>query len=250
MKNFKMKSFIPLKLKKYLIKHLDLVVAITVILSFRWIAFDHYVIPSGSMVPNLLVFDHIVVKKYPYGFRIPGSKSWLWKNRNPKRGEIVIFRSVEGKYFMVKRVIGIPGDRIVIKGHTITINGKELKKKPLHDGDIEGYYPITSFDLGDDVNNYNFYLENLDDRQYRVLWSKEDNWNQVYNISVPEGQFFVLGDNRSNSKDSRYWGFLPFENLMGEGYKIWLSCEKTFFNLPILCHPNRLRISRMLSNIE
>lgn len=238
------------KIKKLLRKHLDIIVAVTAILSFRWIALDHFVIPSSSMVPNLLVFDHIVVKKYTYGLRLPGTKTWVSKNRNPKRGEVVIFRSVEGNYFMVKRVIGLPKDHIVIKGHDIFINGKLVKKTSLYDGEVEGYYPITEFELGDSSKNYNFYLEHLDGREYRIIWSKERFTSQDYDVYVPEGQFFVLGDNRSNSKDSRYWGFLPFENLMGEGYKIWLSCDQTLLSLPILCYPHTLRFSRMFSDIE
>src|ERR1700722_11269256 len=86
--------------------------AILAILAFRWLLFEPFVIPSGSMIPTLLVHDHILVSKSAYGVRIPFSKTWILDFGNPKRGDVVVFKSTEGSYFMIKRVIGIPGDKI------------------------------------------------------------------------------------------------------------------------------------------
>ncbi|NJM10246.1 MAG: signal peptidase I [Bdellovibrionaceae bacterium] len=89
--------------------------AVTAILAFRWMLFEPYVIPSGSMIPTLLIHDHILVSKFSYGVRIPFTKKWLFKSSDPKRGDIVVFRSVEDNgYFMIKRVVGLPGDKIEV----------------------------------------------------------------------------------------------------------------------------------------
>ena len=221
--------------------------AVFFILFFRWIAFDHYVIPSGSMIPTFLVYDHIVVQKYPYGIRVPFTKKWLWRKGLPKRGDIVIFRSTKGSYFMVKRVIALSGDHLKIQDRQIWINGERVQAQSLEIKN-EDYNENLSYALGASVSDYDMNTEFLDSRQYQVLWKKIDSY-QNYEMTVPKGSLFVLGDNRNNSQDSRYWGFLPVENLMGKAIGIWLSCDKTLFNLPLLCYPWTFRWSRMFSSV-
>ena len=220
-----------------------------VILTGRWIVLDHFVVPSGSMIPTFLVLDHIVVQKYSYGLRIPFTKTWLWKGSAPKRGDVVVFRAVKGRYFMVKRAIGIAGDEILIQENRIWINGKPLPSREFDLDKDTGFYPISNKDLKDDLLRYHVHLESLSHRQYRVLWKKEG-LRQTYNWKVPEGHIFVLGDNRDNSQDSRYWGFLPVENLMGKAVGIWMSCEQSLFSLPLLCYPWTLRFKRIFSSLD
>lgn len=217
-----------------------------IVLTIRWAAWDHFVVPSGSMIPTLLEYDHIVVKKGHYGLRIPFSKKWIYKSSNIQHGDIAVFRSVEANYFMVKRVIGLPGDHIHIESHQIWINGKKVRTQSLRDGQTEGVYPINSLEMRD-PEYYQFYSETLSGKTYRVAWNKYTVNLKPISLNVPEGKLFVLGDNRSNSHDSRYWGFLPEESLVGKGVGIWLSCRKTLFNLPILCYPNTFRWPRLFS---
>ena len=225
-------------------------VVVALVLAFRWIGWDHFVIPSGSMVPNLLVFDHIVVRKHSYGLRLPFTKKWLIQNDLPQRGDVVVFRSVSGSYFMVKRTVAVPGDRVRIEGRSIWVNDKLIETKLIQKNHLFKT-PITDFELGDDVDKYQFFMENHEGKEYLVLWKKRGGGSTLQQeVRVPQGHLFVLGDNRDNSQDSRYWGLLPVENLMGKGEGIWMSCEKTLFDLPLLCYPWTFRWERIFSSIE
>lgn len=221
--------------------------AVFFILFFRWILWDHYVIPSGSMIPTFLVYDHIVVKKYPYGLRVPFTKKWLWRKSLPQRGDIVIFRSTRGSYFMVKRVMALPRDHLKIQNQEMWINGRKIQSQKTFLESAKENNDL-SYALGADISDYDMSAESLDLRQYHVLWKKTTDF-QDYEVTVPKNSLFVLGDNRNNSQDSRYWGFLPVENLMGQAVGIWLSCEKTLFNLPLLCYPWTFRWPRMFSSV-
>ena len=220
------------------------------ILTARWTGWDHFVVPSSSMVPTFLVYDHIVVKKYPYGLRVPFTKKWLNQKRLPHRGEVVVFRSVQGSYFMLKRVIGLPGDHLKITEGEIWINGEKQNRILLNEQAMANHYPISSFEVKDDIESYHFFLETLGTKQFRILQKKGEAWSQPYDEQIPEGHLFVMGDNRDNSQDSRYWGFLPVENLMGEAVGIWLSCDKVLFGIPILCYPWTLRWKRLFSSLK
>jgi signal peptidase I len=224
--------------------------AVLAILAFRWALFEPYVIPSGSMIPTLLIHDHILVSKFAYGLRIPFTKTWLFRNSEPKRGDIVVFRSVEDSgYFMIKRVVGIPGDKIEVDSEGyVKVNDEKLEAKPIEITESpesqKPYYPVKPVDIGGDYNDFQFYQENLLGVNHRAMLTKGAPRFYDRPFTVPEDQYFCMGDNRDNSKDSRYWGALPRENLLGKALFVWLSCEDTLPFLPFLCNPAKIRWPR------
>jgi len=229
------------------------------ILAFRWALFEPYVIPSGSMVPSLLVYDHIIVNKFTYGLRMPFSKKWIWKIQDPKRGDVVVFRPVHAKNkikFMIKRVVALPGEKVFIDDKKqVWINDKMLSRSALA-GQGDGFYQIKDMDVSGSLSDYKFYKEKGEKEHYRVIinsfiLSLNERWDEANGEwLVPKGFVFVMGDNRDNSEDSRFWGLLPINHIMGRASLIWMSCEKTFYNLPLLCHLDKMRLSRLFKKIN
>ncbi|NJL24106.1 MAG: signal peptidase I [Calothrix sp. SM1_5_4] len=224
--------------------------AVLAILAFRWALFEPYVIPSGSMIPTLLIHDHILVNKFAYGLRVPFTKTWLFKNSEPKRGDVVVFRSVEdASYFMIKRIVGLPGDKIEVEPEGyLKINGERLPSKALNvtsdPASQAPYYRVSETDLGGAFSDFDFYEEDLGGVSHRTVLTKGAPRFFDRPVTVPEGQYFCMGDNRDNSKDSRYWGALPRENLLGKALFVWLSCDETLNFVPFLCNPLKLRWGR------
>lgn len=230
--------------------------AVAAILAFRWALFEPYVIPSGSMIPTLLIHDHILVNKFAYGLRYPFTKTWIFRGSEPQRGDIVVFRSVEDSgYFMIKRVVGVAGDKIEVdpEGY-VKLNGEKLEAKELNitsEADNQDpYYHVKEVDIGGDYKDFDFYQENLKGLQHRVMLTKGAPRFFDRPFTVPEDHYFCMGDNRDNSKDSRYWGPLPRENLLGKAMFVWLSCEDTLPFLPFLCNPAKLRWARFFHGLH
>jgi signal peptidase I len=230
--------------------------SVLAILAFRWALFEPYVIPSGSMIPTLLIHDHILVNKFAYGLRIPFTDKWMMKNSDPKRGDIVVFRSVDDpEYYLIKRVVGLPGDKIEVdpEGY-LKINGEKVEAKPL---DVTAdpasqapYYPVTENDINGSYSDFQFYEENLKGVVHRAMLTKGAPRFFDRATIVPADQYFCMGDNRDNSKDSRYWGSLPRQNLLGKALFIWLSCDDTLPYLPFLCNPLKLRWGRFFQGLH
>lgn len=229
--------------------------AILAILAFRWLLFEPFVIPSGSMIPTLLIHDHILVNKLAYGVRWPFSKSWIVEFDGPKRGDIVVFKAVNEDYFMIKRVVGLPGDKIELaEDGKLVINGEPIPRNELQvsaDPSSQApYYAVNETDLEGSFEFFNFYEEKLGDASHRLMHFRGNSkiWTEPF--QVPEGHYFAMGDNRDNSKDSRFWGPLPKENLMGRALFVWLSCEKTLPVVSFLCNPLELRWKRFFHGLE
>ena len=219
--------------------------AILLALIIRTFVFQPFKIPSGSMIPTLLVGDHLLVNKFVYGTKIPFTDIEIFPIEKIKRGDVIVFTypnnerdpSKNGLYY-IKRVVGLPGDEIDLNGRNLYINGGKV---PI---EYEGTY-------SDKRNSEQFdeYREDLFGEEHTVIFRKgKENTNRGSYIpvtKVPEGSVFVMGDNRDNSQDSRFWGFVPIENIAGRAFIIHWSWD--FANPDIL---NKVRWDRILSGID
>lgn len=182
-----------------------------VVLVVRGFIVEPFKIPSGSMLPTLHIGDYILVNKYAYGLRSPIGEYKLVGLGSPKRGDVVVFRYPnDPSVDFIKRVIGVPGDKIDYHDKQLWINGKKMELKDRHP-----YH-------GDD--NLDELTELLGKVTHHILLKKDvDYLAQPQEYIVPKGKYFVMGDNRDNSNDSRFWGFVPDANLKGRAFLIWWS---------------------------
>lgn len=211
-----------------------LLIAALIAFTIRAFVFEAFKIPSGSMIPTLSVGDHIFVNKYTYGLRIPFTKIHFIDNNLPKRGEVVVFiYPVDNDKDFIKRVVGIPGDKVRLEGSDVFINGEKVvhtlldvqtdpdnPKKLLLKNSITRSIPYVR-----GWETFDFYEEVIDGHPHIVQYEKYAS-RVPQEFVVPEGNYFVMGDNRDNSADSREWGFVPFENLKGRAMFVWLSLDK------------------------
>ena len=181
-----------------------------VVLLIRSFFIEPYKIPSGSMIPTLMIGDFILVDKNIYGYKLPLTNYTLIQNQTPERGDVAVFKYPENKNInYIKRIIGLPGDLILYKDKSLFVNGiKYNQTKISHNFD-----PI---EIADGTVSY----EHNEYKDYLIL----NQTNQAFNFKykVPHDSYFVLGDNRDNSNDSRYWGPVPKENLVGKAFYIWM----------------------------
>ncbi len=190
-----------------------------IVLVFRSFLFEPFKIPSGSMIPTLLVGDFIVVNKFSYGIRLPVLNKKIIDLGAPKRGEVVVFRyPIDPKVNFIKRAVGLPGDTITYRDKELFVNGEKIETSSsgrFDSTDIKCTTPATDARLDE---------EQLGDVKHNILLhanSRSRNGQWV----VPEGHYFMMGDNRDRSNDSREWGFVPEENLLGRAVGIWLNFD-------------------------
>lgn len=205
------------------------------VLILRSFVYEPFQIPSGSMMPTLLVGDFILVEKFAYGLKDPIFNDTLVATGKPKRGDIVVFKYPhDPKVDYIKRVVGLPGDRVIYHDKQVYIQPKcdgencppaqPIPEKYLGSGDFHmGPYALDSYQeqLGE-VSHQILVNPELDDR---VNYYFQQPGTQSDEFIVPDGEYFVMGDNRDNSADSRYWGFVPTHNLVGKAVAIWISFE-------------------------
>lgn len=183
-----------------------------IVLLLRSFLIEPFRIPSGSLEPTLLVGDFLAVNKFAYGFRLPVWEKKVIPVKNPKTGEIAVFRwPPDPSYDYIKRVIGVPGDKISYHNKVLTINGKEAKQTFVE--------YTTDESSGKAVAKYRENLLGVEHDIYvRPEAAAED-----FEIEVPQGHYFMMGDNRDDSADSRYWGFVADEYLRGKAFLVWMS---------------------------
>ena len=175
---------------------------------------EPFKIPSGSMMPTLIAGDFIVVNKFTYGIRLPVWNKTLIKLGKPNRGDVFVFHYPKDPSIdYIKRVIGLPGDEIRYENKELFINGKPVNSI---------LYQKYSYALnGNEMIDAKEFIETLDDLGHSILVHNIP--SESYKFNVPEGNYFAMGDNRDNSSDSRVWGFVPDELLVGKAFFIWLN---------------------------
>ncbi|WP_455199099.1 signal peptidase I [Kaarinaea lacus] len=192
---------------------------ILAVLVLRSFLVEPFRIPSGSMMPTLLAGDFILVNKFSYGIRLPVVDAKIIPVGEPERGDVIVFRyPKDPSTDYIKRVIGVPGDRIAYYNKQLFINGDPAVQSGL--GRYEGVGTGVTMS-GAEVRS-----EQLSGVTHNILIDGSKGTVEG-EFSVPEGQYFVMGDNRDNSNDSRYWGFVPEENLVGKAFMIWMNWDSS-----------------------
>jgi signal peptidase I len=190
---------------------------ILVVFLIRSFLVEPFRIPSGSMMPNLFNGDFILVNKYRYGIRLPVVNVKLVEVETPKRGEVAVFRfPLDPSTNYIKRIVGVPGDHIVYRGKRLYINGKLMEQT-----DSRPYAPHAG---SEPVGEARRAAEHIDGIKHDILTTDRSDFGAA-EFTVPPGHYFAMGDNRDHSNDSRIWGFVPDENLVGRAFLIWFSWD-------------------------
>jgi signal peptidase I len=203
---------------------------IALVFFLRSFLYEPFKIPSSSMVPTLQVGDLILVNKYQYGIRLPIINKKILEIGNPQRGDVMVFKYPENPSLdYIKRVVGVPGDTVTYRNKRLIVNGKAVSYKPLPDYLDEETLSYSKH-LQENLNGVSHeilnnprapaYVINPHDFPERNLCSYDV---EGFTCKVPDGQYFMMGDNRDNSLDSRYWGFVPDKNIVGKAFFIWLN---------------------------
>jgi len=181
---------------------------IVAVLALRSFVVEPFRIPSGSMEPTLYAGDFILVNKFDFGVRLPVLNTRILDTGSPQRGDIAVFRYPEDpSVAFIKRIVGLPGDRLEYRDKQLHVNGVPV---PTRKEGVSNGYEVRLEQLGE-VNH--------------TIQVRQGQRNMPWEYVVPEGHYFVLGDNRDNSRDSRFWGPLPEANLIGQAFLIWMNLD-------------------------
>jgi len=192
-----------------------------IVLILRSFLVEPFRIPSQSMMPTLLVGDFILVNKFSYGLRLPIINQKIWAIGAPERGDVIVFRYPEDLTTpFIKRVVALPGDKVEYHAvnKTLYINGEPVSQE------VVGTYQGVG--AGSNMTGSQQRIEFLDSAEHDILvWPRQSAYMPITQMTVPEAHYFVLGDNRDSSRDSRYWGTVPEENLIGKAFLIWMNWD-------------------------
>ena len=229
--------------------------AIALALTARWLVLDSFVLPSNAMLPGLLVHDHVFVNKTAFGIRIPFTESWIVRWGSPRRGDVVAYRMPgESREYSLKRIVGLPGDRVRIQNQNLSLNEhfvartlpRDLKGefRDLRDVDFPGDAAAGGRSL------FIHWEERLGGRNHSVLLRRESPAAEFGPVTVPAGQYFVLGDNRDMSEVGQTTNFVPLANVLGRVSLAWLGCESTLPGLKEMCNPSTIRWGRLFHAVN
>lgn len=212
------------RVKQFLARNRGFIVFMFCMLVFRSAVADWNVVPTGSMQPTIRIGDRIVVDKAAYDIRLPFTHVSLLHRADPARGDIVVLESEKAGERLVKRVVGVPGDLVALRGNRLYVNGRFAD------------YRGTQVDgIGDDVwDPAKYVIENVAGRSHVVRWS-DYNASADRNfgpVMVPPSQYLLMGDNRDNSRDSRYYGFFPRKEITGRATRVAISLDSDRHYLP------------------
>ncbi len=228
--------------------------AVVIALAVRTFAFEPFNIPSGSMIPTLLVGDFLFVSKYSYGY---SRYSLPWSlplfdgrllERTPERGDVAVFKlPTDNKTDYIKRMVGLPGDRIQVRGGILHINGEAVRREKLSQSEDTGYLGFTQ--------RVTEYVETLPNGRQHRIWEISDReaYDNTREYVVPEGHYFFMGDNRDRSQDSRasgQVGFVPFANLIGRAEFLFFSHNDGARFWEVWKWPSSIRFSRIGQGIN
>lgn len=195
------------------------------------------------MMPNLLVGDHIWVQRHAYGIRIPGTLHWIYQSKDPQAGDVVVFTyPADEEIAFVKRVVGVPGDWVEIKEGQLYINHEKLETYSIHFKRAQKEDPCVAQldEVSEQVlpsqfkpvpyrrkfRQYTYQMTKLKNGTSFMIQQDQNNQEENYQLHLKEGQYFMMGDNRDHSMDSRFWGPVPRSHIIGKATSIWLSLNQ------------------------
>ncbi len=243
----------------------SLAIALILAIIIRGFLVEPFRIPSESMIPTLVVGDFLFVSRYEYGLRVPFTKKWLVEFDDPQRGDVIVFNYPKDESVdFIKRVVGVPGDRVAMRSGVLYVNDEPIRTEAFSLLSVDPddscnmvleksagellpaeFKPFPSYLLRDEFQQR---MEWFGDKMHMIQYAKGGDTVGDFSVVVPERSFFAMGDNRDMSGDSRFWGFVPRENIKGKAQFIWLSlnndhshCRYNFIDPQIL--PN-IRWSR------
>jgi signal peptidase I len=232
----------------------SLFLALALVFMIRSSLVEAFKIPSGSMIPTLLIGDHIFVNKMSYGLKVPfsdwdlfgGKPVYLVKGGPAKRGDIIVFMyPKEESLYYIKRVIGVPGDTIEMRDKVLYINQKMVPRDPAPPEVTQKVFKSLD-DPKYTPSNFEVFTEHLELQNHQkldhlIMLDKNSFMGEsTAPVTVPPDSLFVMGDNRDLSNDSRFWGFVPYKNVKGRAFVIWLSFWPNWADSQFFWHPERI----------
>lgn len=226
----------------------SLVLALLIVLMIRSSVIEAFKIPSGSMIPTLFIGDHIFVNKFAYGLKVPfsdlitGQSIYLWKRESPKRGDVVVFiYPKDESIYYIKRIVGIPGDVIEIRNKILYVNSQRVIQDELPMTTAESIFKSLDEPGRYSASHLDIYTEHLTGVDHLAMLDKTSFLAESFGpITVPNERYFVMGDNRDFSNDSRAWGFVPINNIKGRAIFVWLSFWINFSESQYMFRPDRI----------